>query len=67
MEREDITQDQHDQGQPQEPASEGYPEEQPGSDRDDETSGASDRSGAERSDKESRQGGDATGNPDAAG
>jgi hypothetical protein len=65
-EREDIT-EQHDQDQTQEPASEGYPEEQPGSEREDETSSGSDRSGAPRRDEQSRQGGDATGNPGAAG
>jgi hypothetical protein len=67
MEREDITQEQHDTEQPQEPASSGYPEEQPGTEGDEETGGGSDRSGAPRTDEETRQGGDATGNPDAAG
>ena len=65
-EREDIT-EQHDQKQSQEPASAGYPEEQPGSAGDGETSGDEDRSGAPRQDEQSRQGGDATGNPGNAG
>jgi hypothetical protein len=65
-EREDIT-EQHDVDQSQEPGSEGYPEEQPGSAGDEETSSDSDRSGAPRQDEQSRQGGDATGNPDNAG
>ncbi len=65
-EREDIT-EQHDVDQSQEPGSEGYPEEQPGSEGDGETSSDEDRSGAPRQDEQSRQGGDATGNPGNAG